>query len=162
MVHCEMCDFLTPNDPHSHMSWDKCENPYPLRNCMIPNSATAGAPRTTWPVALWLLGPDSCLVWNHAISQWVWALATILPSQWRMWFERIHFSTLRAFDRKLLHIIFEHEHQQPSNTSLFVRKPVRCFSVEWKTNHSMSISYQEDTGTFVHMPSLLSGKLSWF
>ena len=26
-----MCDFLTPSDPHSSGSWDKCQNPYPLR-----------------------------------------------------------------------------------------------------------------------------------
>ncbi len=33
------------------------KNPYPLRNHMTPNLATAGAPGTTQPVALWFLGP---------------------------------------------------------------------------------------------------------
>ena len=38
-------------------------------------SATARAPGITQPVALWLPGPDSCLVGNYANSQWVWVLA---------------------------------------------------------------------------------------
>ena len=64
-----MCNFSTPSDPHSYGSCDKSMNPYPLRNHIYPNSATARAPESTWPAALWLLGPDSFLVGNYVISQ---------------------------------------------------------------------------------------------
>ncbi len=72
----EMRDFPTPCDPHSQGSWDKSKNPwYPSRNCTIPNEATARAIGTTRPVASWFLGPNSCLIGNHAISQQAWVLA---------------------------------------------------------------------------------------
>ena len=37
----EMCNFSTPSEPHSNELWNKSKNPYPLRNRIIPNSATA-------------------------------------------------------------------------------------------------------------------------
>ncbi len=48
---------------------DKCKNPYPLRNHIILNLATARAPENIRPQATWLLGPDSYLIGNYAISQ---------------------------------------------------------------------------------------------
>ena len=36
------------------------KNPFLLRNRIIPNEATAGAPGTIRPAASWFLGPDSC------------------------------------------------------------------------------------------------------
>ena len=41
---------LAPSDPHSYVSWDKSKNSYQLRNHIIPNAATAGAPGTTRPM----------------------------------------------------------------------------------------------------------------
>ena len=72
----------TPSDPYFRGSLDKSKNPYPLRNRIIPNEATAGTPETTQPAASWFLGPDSCLVGNYAICQWVWALAINSSSDW--------------------------------------------------------------------------------
>ena len=72
-----MCNFSTPSDHHSQGSWDKSKNPYPLRNHIIPDLTTGVAPTTTWPAALWLLCPISCLVGNYAMSQWEWILAIV-------------------------------------------------------------------------------------
>ncbi len=44
----ELCNFTTPSDLHSHGSWNECKNPYPLRNRIIPNEASAGAPGPRW------------------------------------------------------------------------------------------------------------------
>ncbi len=43
--------FPTPNDPHSHGSWDKSKNPYLLRNHIILKLATVGdqEPLGWWP-----------------------------------------------------------------------------------------------------------------
>ena len=73
----EMRDFPIPSDPHAHGSWDIHKNPYPLRNCIIPNLATVGAPGTKRPVASWFPGPDSFLIGNYVISQWAWLLAIL-------------------------------------------------------------------------------------
>ena len=56
----ELDNFPTPNDLHSDGSWDKSKSPYLLRNDIIPNSATVGAPGTNWPVDSWCLDPDGC------------------------------------------------------------------------------------------------------
>ena len=73
----EMPNFPTPSDPHSHRSADKNKNPYPLRNCKIPNLATTGAPGTTHSAASWFLDPDSFGVGNYVIFQWVRVLAIL-------------------------------------------------------------------------------------
>ena len=70
----EMRNFTTPSVPNSKGSWDQSKNPNSLRNCIIPNEATVGAPGTTRPTAMWFLDPDGCLA-NYTISQWVWVLA---------------------------------------------------------------------------------------
>ena len=57
----EMCHFSTLSDPHSHGSWDKSKNPYPLRNCIILKLATAEAPGTTMPEDSWFFGPQQLL-----------------------------------------------------------------------------------------------------
>ena len=76
----ELHDFPTPNDLHSLGSWDKSKNPYPLGNCIIPNSATAGAQGTTQPATSWLLDASGCLIGNYTISQWVWVIAIIMDT----------------------------------------------------------------------------------
>ncbi len=48
----KMCDSSTISDPHSYRPWDKSKNPYPLRNPIIPNKATAGTGGSC--------GPGSC------------------------------------------------------------------------------------------------------
>ena len=73
-----VAQFPTINDSHSHGSWNKRKNPCPLKNHIIPNLAIARAPGTTQPVALWILGPDGCLVRNYLFSHWVWILAIVL------------------------------------------------------------------------------------
>ena len=70
----EMCYFPTPIMLIPNGSWDKSKTLYPLRNCILPKEATAGAPATTQSAALWFLDPHSCLIGNYAISQWVWVL----------------------------------------------------------------------------------------
>ena len=72
-----MHNFPTPSDHQFHGSLNKSKNPYPLRNHIISNEATAGAPGTIQPVASWFQGPDSCLIGNYVISQWVWVFATM-------------------------------------------------------------------------------------
>ena len=63
----ELRDFPTPSDPHSHGSWGKSKNPYPLKNRVI-TEAIAGVPE---PLRLWPHRPDpgGCFFGNHAISQ---------------------------------------------------------------------------------------------
>ena len=73
--------FTTPSDPHSHGAWDKNRNPYPLGNCINPNTATARAPGTCGFVV-----PGSCLIGNYRISQPVWLLALIYNSRWQSLF----------------------------------------------------------------------------
>ncbi len=48
--------FASPSNPHFYGSWDKCKNLYPLRICIIPNSANTGVqerrdrrPSCSWP-----------------------------------------------------------------------------------------------------------------
>ncbi len=65
----ELHDFQTPNDPHSHGSWDKRMNPYLLRHRMIPNEASVGHSGITWPAAAWFLDPDGCFIGNCAMSK---------------------------------------------------------------------------------------------
>ena len=60
----KMRNFPTPSDPHFYGSWDKSKNPYPLRNCIIPNSATAGDPGTIQPAAEMFLGPQQVPCWE--------------------------------------------------------------------------------------------------
>ena len=71
----EMHNVPAPSDPHSHGSWDKNKNPYQLRNHIIPNKTSARVPGTIRPAASWFLSPNSWLVGNYAISQWVSVLA---------------------------------------------------------------------------------------
>ena len=74
----ELHNFPTPSDLISHESWEKSKYPYQFRNHVIPNLATAQAPRTTRLAATWFLDPESCLIGNYAISRWVWVLAICL------------------------------------------------------------------------------------
>ena len=67
----QLLNFPTPSHPHSNGSWDKSKKPYSLRNCIILNSAIAGAPLTTRLQVSWFLDPNCCLIVNYAISQWV-------------------------------------------------------------------------------------------
>ena len=75
------------------------KNPYPLRKCIIPNTATARVPGMTGPVASWFLGPNGCLIRNYVISQWVWVFAFIpwpmgmrVNGCWRSCISQHHFS----------------------------------------------------------------------
>ncbi len=70
----EMHNFPTPSDSYSHGSSDESKSPHPLRNHIISNLATAGAPRTTQPVVLSFLHPACCLIGNYGYSK--------NPSQW--------------------------------------------------------------------------------
>ena len=61
-----------------HGSWDKSKNLYPLRKCMIPNSATARATGTMRPQAKWFMVPYGYLIWNLGdFSMHVWVLAVL-------------------------------------------------------------------------------------
>ncbi len=62
---------------HSYGPWDKSKNPCPLRDCVIPNSATNRAPEISRPAALWFLNPYGHLIGDYAIFQWAWVLAII-------------------------------------------------------------------------------------
>ena len=58
-------DFPTLNNPHSCGSWDKSKNPYPLRNRINPNSATARALyRNHLACSLMVLGPQQLSHWE--------------------------------------------------------------------------------------------------
>ncbi len=71
--------------------WDKCKNPYPLRNCITCNEATARAPGTTRSVVSWCLGSKSHVVGNYVISEWVWVLAINHVHIWtRHWYLLYH------------------------------------------------------------------------
>ena len=70
---------------HRPLSHDQCQNQWRTGVLTLPtpshaHSATAGAPGTTRPQALWFMGPNSCLIGNFVISQWVCVLA-IIPIQ---------------------------------------------------------------------------------
>ena len=68
------------SDLHFPGAWGNTKNPYPLRNRIFPNLATAGNPGMTRPAASRFQGHDSCLGGNYVISQWVWVLAMISSS----------------------------------------------------------------------------------
>ena len=67
----ELHDFPTSSDPHSHGSWDKSKNPYPLGNCIIPNSATTGAPGTMRPVVCGLMVAGASAVVEFGIMRFL-------------------------------------------------------------------------------------------
>ena len=95
-----------PSDPHFRGSWDKSKSPYPLRNCIIPKLATAGTPRTTWPVASWFLGPGGCLIENYATVQSVRVLALLSNScrfMLHYWSYKVYLQKVPTFTSALLH-----------------------------------------------------------
>ena len=60
----DLHDFSTPINHHSHVSWDESKNPYPLRNHIIPNSATPGGSRNHSASDLMVPGPWQLPRWE--------------------------------------------------------------------------------------------------
>ena len=74
----KMHHFPTRNKPHAFGPWDKSKSPYPMRNRIIPNSATIGGPGTDLHVVSWFLVPNHCPVGNYVISELVWVLPIVV------------------------------------------------------------------------------------
>ncbi len=63
----ELCDYPTSSDAHSHGSWVKNKNLYPLRNRIMPNEVTFWEPQGHRPAATWFLSLNGYLVGNYRI-----------------------------------------------------------------------------------------------